>query len=440
MKPLITMLGIVGVLVTSAPAAAQDAATSGEVTSAPDVGVEAELDADVEASLEPPLEADLDEAEPQVDRLPGNEEGDPEPEVSVGESAPAPDPEPQPSDVGPEEAPRPSGPALTFANSFFSWTNAVTAHTFAPGAQLTYDPTYVMNFSVTPRFYLTDTTFLWANQAMSLELTDSNGGTYNREPLLGDTLLDLRQIVAWEGFVFQGQARLGFPVSKASQAAGRIMQTGLGLTIARPIPEAAGFTIAATFNYRRWWATRNVAEATESYPGQCTQPSPGEAPVCTQASGLTTARDVLIGGLTMNVAPFAGFSVSFSGFMLGTYNHEVGATDIDVNGGQVRLEDDSPTHWRAFTYFSLAVAYDVTPWLNLQLGVQNSGVVAPLFDTSGNVRSPFSPDTQVFLTTTIGLDSLVGEIVGGGEDDGLSPEERQRRRQGLASTGRRSAF
>lgn len=275
---------------------------------------------------------------------------------------------------------------------------------------------------------------------MYIELTDADDTTYNREPVLSDTLLDLRQTLSWEGFVFQLSGRLGFPLSKGSQAAGRILQTGLGLTIARPFPELAGLTFALTGGYRRWWATRNVANAAESYPGQCLQPSPGETPVCTQASGTTTARDTLLGGLTVNVSPFSGFTVSLSGFLMGTYNFEVGDADVAVNGGNVHLSDDSPSHWRAFTYFSLAVAYDVAPWLNLQLGIQNSGGVAPLLDTTGNATSPFNPDTQVFLSTTIGIDAFVNEVFGDEEDDGLTPEERQRRRQGLASTGGRSAF
>jgi len=465
MKTFLYTLGIVVALVAStSPAAAQDDADDGEGDVTEELPVDGEpaaADPEPEVSVEPDAAIEPDGSSP-----PDGEAGEP-----AADTASVSDPEPQPAvtdtpteasaaaataaEADPiaeeaeetadaadaEAAPaRPSGPEFTFANSFFTWTNAVTAHTLAPGAQLTYDPTYIQTFSLTPRFYLTDTTFLWANQVMSLELTDSNFATYNREPLLADTLLDLRQLIAWEGFVFQLQGRVAFPTSKASQAAGRIMQTGLGLTIARPIPEAAGLTIAGTFGYRRWWATRNVANAQETYPGNCVQPTPGEAPVCTQAGGLTTARDLLIGGLTLNISPFTGFNVSFSGFMLGAYGHEVGDANVGINGGQVTYTDDSPSHWRAFTYFALAVAYDVTPWLNLQLGVQNSGVVAPLFNEDASVRSPLSPDTQIFLSTTIGLDSLFGEIVGGGEDDGLTPEERQRRRQGLASTGGRSAF
>ncbi|HBQ11017.1 MAG TPA: hypothetical protein DEF51_07505 [Myxococcales bacterium] len=122
------------------------------------------------------------------------------------------------------------------------------------------------------------------------------------------------------------------------------------------------------------------------------------------------------------------------------YGHELADQSVGVNGGDVTVGDESPTHWRPFTYFNLAVAYDVLPWLNVQLGIQNSAIVAPLYNPNGSVRSPFSADTQVYLSTTIGLDSLYGEIVGGGEDDGLTPEERQRRRQGLAGRGGATAF
>ncbi len=435
MKPGSITLALCLALLAAAPAAAQDAEADAvaDPTAEADAEAvaEADADADAEAAAEAAAEADAAAA------ADAEAEAEAAAEAAADADAPAPaDPEPQPSD-----APAPSGPQFTFANSFFTWTTAATAHTFAPGAQLTYDPTVQMGFSLTPRFYLTDTTFLWMNQSMSLELTDSNFDTYNREPLLSDTLLDVRQMLpSWEGFVVQLQGRLGFPLSKASQSAQRILQTGLGLTIARPFPELAGFTVAVTGSYRRWWATSNVAQTQEAYPGQCVQPSPDEAPVCTQASGLTTARDILVAGLTMNVAPFSGFTVSFSGFYFGTYNFEIGDANVPINGGGVTVVDDGPAHWRHFTYFSLAVAYDVMPWLNLQLGIQNSGVVAPLFDDTGNVRSPFSPDTQIFLSTTIGLDSFVNEVAGGEEDDGLTPEQRQRRRQGLASTGGRSAF
>lgn len=419
-----TSLTLLIALVFAAPASAQDASTT--------------VDAVTEAETADIVAGDVVEYARTTDPADAVEElVEPEPEVSVATASP--DPEPQPSVDGGNESP-PAGPALTFANSFFLWSNGVTLHTFAPGAQLSYDPTYEMGLALIPRFYLTDTTFLWLNQSMDLELTDTNSGSHNREPLLSDTLLDLRQLVFFEGFVFQGQARLGFPLSKASQAAGRILQTGLGLTVTRPFPEAADFTVSASIAYRRWWATRNVANAEEQYAGNCSSPESGQPPICSQAGGTTTARDILIAGLTLSVAPYPGLSVSAGGFYMSAYGHEVSNGEVSINGGPIQLTDDSPTHWRPYTYFSLAVAYDVSPWLNLQLGVQNAAAVAPLYNPDGSVRSPFTADTQVFLTTTVGLDALYGEIFGSGDDDSLTPQERQRRRQGLASTGRRNTM
>ncbi|MGE0790958.1 MAG: hypothetical protein AB7S26_35130 [Sandaracinaceae bacterium] len=398
------------------------------------------------------LDADALDSPAAEDAAPGPTPNadDPTPETASQEGTRGPSPivpEPAatpgaaPSAEAADEEPhaRPSN-EFTFNNSFFSYTNAVTVNTFAPGAQLSYDPTWFMYASVTPRFYLTDTTFLWLNQSASIELTDTNDGTYNREPLLSDTILDLRQVLSWEGFVFQGQLRLAFPLSKASQAAQRIVQTGLGLTVARAFPELAGFTVAASFAYRRWWATSNVPMTGSPYPGNCFVVTPGGPPECQQASGQTSARDMLLAGLTLNVSPFSGFTVSASGFYFTTYGFELAPGSVPINGGGHTVEDESITHWRPYTYFSLAVAYDVLPWLNLQLGVQNSGFVAPLYNPDGSVRSPFTADTQVYLTTTIGLDGLYNEIVSGDEDDGLTPQERQRRRQGLARSGGSSAF
>jgi hypothetical protein len=143
--------------------------------------------------------------------------------------------------------------------------------------------------------------------------------------------------------------------------------------------------------------------------------------------------------MTLSVAPISGLTVTFSGFFAGAYGHDVGSADVDIHGGSVHFEDDSPTHWRAFTYLALAIGYDVLPWLNLQLGIQNAGTLAPLFDSAGNAAGPVSPRSQVFLTSTFAIDAIVNTIVGGDDGD-LTPEERQRRRQGLARRGDSSAF
>lgn len=453
---------------TAIPAGAQDEVPEEGAEAAPSDGLDAadsipagEADAEPTAPEEPPFESgetaspettlDEEAAEPIAPEASEAEALSP---PAVAEAAEASAAEPIEEDAAEpteeeEEAPARRGPALSFANSFFSYTNAVTLHTLDPSAQLTYNPTWQMSFGLTPRFYLTDTTFLWLNQGLFIELTDSDNDTYNHEPILSDTTLDLRQNIPWEGFVFQGAARVVFPLSKGSQAARRVLQTGLALTATRPFPELASFTVSASFGYRRWWAMSNVAQIQDgARPGYTTsdnlllcEPVDGGrvSPICSQAGSSTTARDLIVTGLALSVMPFAGFTVQFSAFYLGMYGDEIATAEVNVNGGTVTLEDDSLTHWRHFTSFVLAVGYDVLPYLNISLGLQNSSVAAPLYNPDGSVRSPFNADSQLYLTVTLGLDGLYNEIAGS-DEEGLTPEERQRRRQGLAQSGGAISF
>jgi hypothetical protein len=423
---LAALLSIGTVVATAVPASAQDAEAEADPDSTEVEGdiaaeVEAETDTEEETPSEPPDAEALaaPEAEAPADAA-----------AAAAEEAPAPRPA--------------SRLPLSFANSYFFWGNYVNAWTFAPGAGQTYNPTYQMSFSLNPRFYLTDTTFLWLNQDLFVELTDADDATYNREPMLGDTLLDIRQNLMVEGFVFQFQGRLGFPLSKLSQAARRVMQTGLGIVATRPIPEAANLTISTNVAYRRWWALSNVpiASPSESQIGYCS-PSAGMTagePTCTQASGATSLRDIIIAGLTLSVAPLPELTIMLQGMFIWGYGHELAPGEVDINGGTVVIEDQSRTHWRNFTYLMLAVAYDVQPWLNIQLGIANTGVLAPLYSPDGSVRGPFNADTQVFLNTTITIDSLYQTIFPQEEGEELTPEERNRRRQGLASRDDPSSF
>ena len=441
------------------PAGAQDEDAPDEGTDA--APIDDAAPADAAPAVDPAEAADTEPTSPEETPLETGETAAPEATAADAEALSAPDSsettevseadEAEPTeDEAEEEAPARRGPALSFANSFFSYTNAVNLHTFDPSAQLTYDPTYVMSFSLTPRFYLTDTTFLWLNQGLQIEVTDSNSDTYNHEPILFDTTLDLRQNLAWEGFVFQGAARVVFPLSKASQSARRVLQTGFTLTATRPFPELASFTVSASFGYRRWWGLSNVAQiqdgagpeySTPSGESFCTQlDGTGPSPVCTQAGGTTAARDLIVTGLALSIMPFAGFTVQFSAFYLGLQGEGIKTAEVEVHGGTVTLEDDSPTHWRHFTSFVLAVGYDILPYLNLSLGLQNSSFAAPVYNPDGSVRSPFNADSQVYLTVTLGLDGIYNELAGGNDEANLTPEERQRRRQGLARSGGATSF
>lgn len=209
-------------------------------------------------------------------------------------------------------------------------------------------------------------------------------------------------------------------------------------------PEAASLTIALIGRYQYWFAGRNVSATTGTYPATPAPPRLDpegfvDNPALDQASGLTTGRHIITTGLNFTITPVSGLTVSTGLFWQSQEGHGLATACTEVltsPDGGLCMGDQSATHWRHFTSLSLSVAYDVQPWLNLSLGWSNSTVLAPFFNEDGSVRQPFNPDNNLFLSATVQIDAVF-EALQGSEDDGLTPEQRQRRRQGLA--GRESS-
>jgi hypothetical protein len=338
-----------------------------------------------------------------------------------------------------EEAP---ANQLPWRNTFFAWTNAVTFNSFFREAQLSYDPVYYQDFALSPRWYFDAQNYFWVSETMEIELTDTDDGVYNHEPLLSDTLIEFRHVIPWEGFQFTGSVRLALPLSKASQFAQRYFQTGLGLSVVRPIPEAY-LTVSGSVGYRVWWGGSNVVVTGTPQPDECpptlqTNVPPGStlpetSPTCGQLGTSSLGEHTLVGGLNVGFS-YENFSAGVSFAMSATRGYDLAPASVHVatSPEPLIINDDSRTHWRNTLYLSISVGYQVLPWLALELGIQNSGGAAPLYSSDASVRNPlFTPDTQVYLNTTFQLDEIYNQITGTSEE--LSPQERERRRQGLAS-------
>lgn len=336
---------------------------------------------------------------------------------------------------------------LAWRNSFLSLTGGSTFNSFVRDGQLTYNPYVYAGVTLTPRWYITPAMFLVANLSAFYEFTDSDFDTYNHEIALTDTTLDLRYTAAVDRFVFIPSARLTFPTSKASQGAQRYFNTGLGLTAVIQIPEFLSSNVAVGFAYRRWWAGTNVV-LTTPYPAASAPRAgvssfaDGEIGTFTDSTGgAASAADRLLLSIGVNVTPVSGLTLSLSTAWVwdrafDNASAELGCGVVLTNpcGTSTPVEESATNYrWRVFAAYTFQAAYDFLPWLNIGLGVSNAASLALFWDNTGNVRSPFGPDTQVFLSATVTLDGLYEAVTAGGEDDGLTPEERQRRRQGLAS-------
>ncbi len=446
LRARLTCATLLALALAAAPAArayAQDASAESDAGAADGETEETEPEETA------PAETESAPAEPEAEQAPTAEsggslaaptgDGDGEGE-GEGEAAPADD------EAAAEEAQAAREP-LAWRNSFFTWTHGITPNTFLRDAQLSYNPTYYWSFSLTPRWYLAPTTFFWVNQSLSWELTDDDGSAANnREPQLSDTLIEIRHTIPWEGFIFIPAARLGLPASKLSQTAQRYFLLGVGGTAVRVIPEAWSLTIGVVAAYRYWFAGTNTPQLRNPIPGTTevhvpfsqrpptVDGVPEEPQSISQASSLTSVRQQILLALTLNVTPLPGFNVSLAGFWVSQEGHGLGGASygVDTSPSVETIGDQSATHWRHAYYLSLSLAYDVQPWMNVSVGWGSATVVTPLF-TGNQVTSPFNPDNNFFLSTTFQIDGIY-EAVAGSEDDGLTPEQRQRRRQGLART------
>ncbi len=431
-----TLLLLILSAALATPALAQDAPRSAGVAASSDAATSDEVEAGADVAAGDEVETGEAEAERDADRGDASTLASP---VSTGSAE-----DPAAEDAAAEGAAADAAPSapLPWRSSLLSWQHGVTLNTLDPGAQLSYDPTYYWSFFLQPRWYFDPQNFLVLSAGLSIEWTQSNDTTTQREPQFGDLALEWRHLESVEGFVFLTSVRLAAPTSLASIAAERVINTGAGLTIVRVVPEAASLTFALSGSYRHWWAMSNTSRSRSAVPCQRFAAAPTghdtSADGCDELNGVTTEQERITSVLTVSIQPLSGFTLTTQYAYVGSYAQQV--TPIRIGG--VTMGDMSATHWRHFQYFTLSAAYDVTPWMNLLLGYQTSNFLAPLLAGDGSVRNPFYDpySSELYLSATFMLDGIYEAIVGGDESDGLTPEQRQRRRQGLASRGGPTTF
>lgn len=331
---------------------------------------------------------------------------------------------------------------LAWRNSYFNYSINSSFCSFSRDCQLSYDPVVYTFLSLSPRWYLDPATFFSFYQALYIEHTDDNGATYQHEAQLFDTRIALNHREALgDNFIVLFGGSLWLPTSKGSQAAQRFFRLGASLS-ATWNPNVAGFNLSLQTSYVRWFAGSNVPITHSPYsadPAGTTLRSPSDPTpggVANQASATTTEVDRLSAGMTANWTPLEGFTITLQIFYFWIQGFGLGNAAIPgVTGdGSPLVIGDTGTHWRTYTSYSIYFQYDFVPWFQGWIGLSNSTQLANFFNENGSLRSPVAlPDLQASLGVTVTLDSLYEQFATSGEDDGLTPEQRQRRRQGLAS-------
>jgi len=343
---------------------------------------------------------------------------------------------------------------LAWRNSFFNYSVNASFCSFSRDCQLSYNPTVYQFISLAPRWYVDNDTFFSFSIYALQEWTQDDGATYQNEFQMFDGRISLtHRFALGDNFMILPAAGFWMPFSKSSQAAQRYLRVGGGVS-ATWVPGVAGFNLSILGSYYRWLGGSNVPATSSPYPA-CTGDgcsgqglggsaaagassggaTGGPQDVSNQANGTTNEVDRITAGLIANWQPFDGapFTITLQIFYYWANGYNVAPSTLNVGGTPITLPDNS-SHWRAYDSYSIYFQYDFVPWLQGWIGFSNSTQLAAVFNPDGSARSPVNLyDMQVAIGTTIQLDSLYESFAAADEDDGLTPEQRQRRRQGLAS-------
>lgn len=292
---------------------------------------------------------------------------------------------------------------LPWRNTLFIFDQGLTTYTIDPG--LSENGTYAWSFSLRPRWYLNETVFLRVRQDMELELTDSDGDTYNRRPLFADTQIDIvkSKLLDVEGYTMQVGGRISLPLSLQSQANEQYFGTTIFQNSAYAVDgvmEGLRFTGDLSFSYN--FAGSNVAHVETPYPCFVGRSTAGD---CDQVGGPSTVHYAFSAGLGASLVPVEKLSVDLS-YSLGVRRgRELAPITLEIAGAEMTFEDESRTHWRYLSSFSLGAGYDIANWLNASLSWTTQ---QPLPTPEARRPNPFlnSVYSTVSLTATVTVDQL----------------------------------
>jgi hypothetical protein len=413
-------------------------AASGDAAETTEEGTEP---TDEEAAPEPEPEPEVSATEPEV-----------EAEASVEDAATAEtaaelgvtdDVEDDTADADEEEE---DGPKLAWRNSTFLWDNSISTATFDGSAGQTYNPTYEMAFSVRPRWYLNDDVSVRGRQDFSYELTDTDSRPFNRELVVADTRFDIvhSNVYEYEEAVLSLSGRLYLPTSKASRGYGLIFRPGVGVGVTRPFDVLEGLNLGLSSTYSYRVATRNVVLARENYPQRTASAGlDRDNPTDAQVPGLSRVDHEGTIGLTADVSPLENLVVGTS--FTWWWNHGAPLADacldtmdtlISASGDELCIEDESETHTRLLTWFTLSAGYQITDWINAEVGYSH---LTSEFNPYGTRRNPlWSIDSLVSLTATVTLDKLYMQFTEAEVEAQVDADDSERRQTASARRARRA--
>jgi len=281
--------------------------------------------------------------------------------------------------------------------SFLSYRNSVSLNSFDRGAELTYDPSYLMGLELGPRLWFGDALYVRASLAMQVELTTADDTTYQHELVLGDlaVVAGLSKILTLPlvGVDVSFDLVLTTPTSKLSQARSLRVGFGPGLRLSRSFDLLAGLEVGYTlrFNGNLHRYTTSTSE-TASIVG-CTATDGSCDPF--RNSGLRNSQLRVVNSLDLSLAFLSWLRLELAYGLVLDWTYP-----FDDDGGSRQQRHGSQ--------FDAALAFQALPSLGVALGLST---VSPQLAPDASYYNPFyNRYSLVYLDLRLDFGGLVEQL------------------------------
>ncbi len=285
----------------------------------------------------------------------------------------------------------------------------------APNGGYMYNAYVGHRLGIMPEWHFNDHFYLGARFFLSQEFTDSDSTTYKHEFEPSDTWLD----AAWSGWKepvtgikMSGSLRFALPTSKQSQAVGRIMNIGPGISLSRAFPVLSGLVLGygARFTYRfNRFQTAHTQGASIIGCGNA-----GADPDCpsVMSNGQRASQFDFFHGPSLVFIPHPRLSIYLGFYMQYAYLPQLSQATTDQNGQPVPdlslHTDTTGPQWRNFWGANISVTYQAWDTVGFTLGAFSFD---SQLDTQGRYRFPvFNRSTVVSIDMSVDIESLIRNI------------------------------
>jgi len=267
-----------------------------------------------------------------------------------------------------------------FKGSSFVYSNTMSLTSLDQGSEMTYNPYYGMQFTVAPRYWFLDRSFVSARVTFDKELTEPDDTTYKGETRIGDLNLGLGSILHTWGFGLTtfGALSVQLPTSLASQA--RTMKAGTRATVAFNQALGGIGSIGYNFSAGRSFFSYTTGELESPRVSGCASSTVGCDPFLN--TGVRNAPWQLIHGLSVNLFPLSWLFVSASTSWIESYLFPIKSVDPLVT-----YTPQDPTNKRVAMSYGLEVDLQPQQWL----------IIALMLNTFNPQLAPNSTYYQPFI-------------------------------------------